>query len=187
MDLETDAEKPVGYVFTFVWHRHEWSNAMTVADYAERIARIELFPDELEAAVTGLSEAQLSFQPAPREWSVRQIVHHLADSHANAFIRMKLALTEDNPTIRPYDQEAFAELPDTLGAPIGLSLVFLRALHARWGYLMQSLDASAWERTFQHPEYGPFTLVRLLDTYVEHCDIHLDQIARALADYERQA
>ena len=159
---------------------------MTVAEYAERITRIERFPDELDAAVTALTDAQLSFRPAPREWSVRQIVHHLADSHANAFIRLKLALTEDNPTIRPYDQAAFAELPDTLEAPLSLSLPFIRALHARWGYLWRSLDEAAWARTFQHPEYGPFTLTRLLDTYVEHCDIHLDQIARALADYDRQ-
>jgi hypothetical protein len=160
---------------------------VTVAAYAERIARLERFPDELEAVVSGLTEAQLSFRPAPREWSVRQIVHHLADSHANAFIRLKLALTEDNPTIRPYDQEAFAELPDTLDAPISLSLPFIRALHARWAYLFHRLDEAAWARTFQHPEYGPFTLARLLDTYVEHCDIHLDQIARALADHARQA
>lgn len=159
---------------------------MTVAAYAERIARIERFPMELEAAVSGLTEAQLAFRPAPREWCVRQIVHHLADSHANAFIRLKLALTEENPTIRPYDQAAFAELPDSLAAPLELSLPFIRALHARWAYLFRSLDEAAWARTFQHPEYGPFTLTRLLDTYVEHCDIHLDQIARALADYERR-
>ena len=154
--------------------------------HAVRIDRIERFPDELETAVTRLSESQLSFRPAPREWSVRQIVHHLGDSHANAFIRMKLALTEDNPTVRPYDQAAFAELPDTLEAPVSLSLLFIRSLHARWVYLMRSLDETAWARTFQHPEYGPFTLTRLLDTYVEHCDIHLDQIARALADYDRK-
>ena len=159
---------------------------MTVAAYAERITRIERFPDELEAAVAGLTDAQLAFRPAPREWSVRQIVHHLADSHANAFIRLKLALTEDNPTIRPYDQAAFAELPDTLDAPLALSLPFIRALHARWGYLLRTLDEAAWARTYHHPEDGLFTLTRQLDSYVEHCDIHLDQIARALADYQRQ-
>ncbi len=151
-----------------------------------KIARIARFPDELEAAVSGLDAAALDFRPEGREWSVRQIVHHLVDSHANAFIRMKLALTEDNPTVRPYDQAAFAELADSLHGPLELSLPIIRALHARWAYLLRSLADTDWVRTFQHPEYGQFTLKSLLDTYNEHCDIHLDQIARALAAYGEQ-
>lgn len=154
-------------------------------DIRAKIDRIERFPDELEQVVADLSDAALDHRPPPREWSVRQIVHHLPDSHANAFIRMKLALTENDPTIRPYDQAAFAELPDGLNGPLDLSLPLLRGLHQRWSYLMRRLDDADWARTFQHPEYGPFTLASLLDTYVEHCDIHLDQIARALADYDR--
>jgi hypothetical protein len=149
-----------------------------------KIARIERFPDELEAAVSGLNDTALDFRPQGREWSVRQVVHHLVDSHANAFIRTKLALTEDDPTIRPYDQAAFAELPDSLHGPLSLSLPIIRGLHNRWAYLLRALEDGDWARTFQHPEYGPFTLASLLDTYNEHCDIHLDQIARALADYE---
>lgn len=152
---------------------------------SEQIARIERFPDDLEAAVAGLDDAALDFRPPPREWSVRQNVHHLADSHMNAFIRLKLALTEDNPTIRPYDQDAFAELDDTRIAPLELSLPLLRTLHRRWAYLLRSLDEAAWERTYLHPVDGPFTLQSQLDSYVAHCDGHLDQIARALAAYRQ--
>lgn len=156
----------------------------TPEERSAKIDRIEQFPDELETAVVRLDDAALDFRPEGREWSVRQIVHHLVDSHANAFIRMKLALTEDDPTIRPYDQAAFAELPDSLHGPLSFSLMTLRGLHHRWAYLMRSLDEGDWARTFQHPEYGPFTLASLLDTYNEHCEIHLDQIARALAAYD---
>ncbi|MBK8027586.1 MAG: DinB family protein [Chloroflexi bacterium] len=93
----------------------------------EWIARIAALPDQLETLVCDLTPAQLDHAPAPGEWSPRQVVHHLADSHMNAYLRLKLALTEDNPTIRPYDQEAFALLPDTAQGPIEPTLMPLRA------------------------------------------------------------
>lgn len=146
------------------------------------IDRIARFPDELEAAVSGLSAAALDHRPAG-EWSVRQNVHHLADSHSSAYFRLKLALTEDHPTIRPYDQDAFAELPDTSTAPLELSLTLLRGLHQRWAYLLRALDDAAWARTYVHPDSGQHTVDDLLKSYAAHCDAHLDQISRALADY----
>lgn len=143
------------------------------------IEKIRCLPEQVEAAVANLSDAQLDFQPAPREWSVRQIVHHLADSHMNAFIRLKLALTEDHPTIKPYNQEAFAELPDGKSAPLEISLAILRGLHARWVIVLESLTEEQWALGFSHPEYGEFTLDSQLVTYAEHGEIHLNQIAEA--------
>lgn len=144
---------------------------------AALIAKIRWLPDQVEEAARGLTAAQLDFRPSPQEWSVRQIVHHLADSHMNSYTRLKLALTEDRPTIRPYDQVAFAELPDTAVAPIDLSLQLLRALHARWTYLFEHLTEDQWARPAIHPESGDFTPDSLLATYADHGEVHLRQIA----------
>jgi hypothetical protein len=150
----------------------------TPAERAAKIETIRCLPEQLEAAVSGLTDAQLDFRPSPREWSVRQVVHHLVDSHSNAFTRLKLALTEDRPTIKPYDQEAFAELPDSLQAPLEMSLAILRGLHARWVFLWNRLTDEQWARGYLHPEYGEYvTIDGILDTYANHCTVHLNQIA----------
>jgi hypothetical protein len=141
------------------------------------IAKIHWLPDLLEEATHGLTTTQLDFRPSPQEWSVRQIVHHVADSHMNSFVRLKLALTEDRPTIRPYDQEAFAELPDTAAAPLHLSIQLLRGLHARWTYLFEQLTEEQWARPAIHPESGDFSPDTLLATYADHGEVHLRQIA----------
>jgi hypothetical protein len=146
---------------------------------AAHIDNLRRLPDQLAAAVAGWTDAQLDARPDPREWSARQIVHHVADSHMNAFIRTKLALAEDKPTIRPYDQEVWAELIDTTQPPIEESLLILRGLHARWVRLWESLSESDFRRTYFHPEANSdVTLDEQLATYSQHGLDHIDQIRR---------
>ena len=120
------------------------------ADRARQVAEIAAFPMALADAVAGLEDAQLDTMY--RRWTIRQIVHHLADSHMNAVVRCRLALTEDQPIIKPYDETRWAELPDARTAAIELSLGLLRGLHTRWVELFESLDADQWARTLFHPE-----------------------------------
>src|SRR5512140_3635639 len=112
-------------------------------DFSPMINDIEMLPRNLEAAVRGLTDAQLDTPYRDGGWTVRQVVHHLADSHMNAFVRMKLALTEDNPPVKPYDQDKWACQPDVLGVPLESSLQILRGLHARWTLLFRALPAEA--------------------------------------------
>ncbi len=142
---------------------------------AEQIAAIADLPRRLRATIAGLSDAQLD--TPYKQWTVRQIVHHLADSHANAFIRCRLALTEDAPTIKPYDETRWAELADTRAANVGWSLDLLEALHARWVYLLRSLSDADFAREYVHPQYGKrFTLGELLGLYAHHGQHHTAQI-----------
>ncbi len=145
-------------------------------DYSSMINDIEMLPGNVEAAVRGLNDTQLDTPYREGGWTVRQVVHHLADSHMNAFIRMKLALTEDNPLVKPYDQDSWACQPDVLGVPLERSLQLLRGLHARWTLLFRALPPEAWKRTFNHPEHGPVTLESFLKTYSGHCRKHLEHI-----------
>jgi hypothetical protein len=149
---------------------------------AAMIARIAALPDELEALVGGLPPAQLGARGAPDEWTVAQIVHHLADAHMNAFVRVKLILTEEQPTFKPYDQVAWAATPDANSADLGPSLQVVRGLHTRWAQLLASLDEAQWQRTGWHPDNRKtYTPADILRTYSRHGDDHLDQIRRALA------
>lgn len=153
-------------------------------DAAERrrlIDKIRALPDQLEAVVSGLSEQQLTTPFVPGEWTVAQNVHHLADSHMNSFIRLKLLLTEDRPTIKPYDQDRWANVADADHKDVGDSLMLLRGLHSRWVCLFESLDESQWSRTAIHPEVGEITAEWLLTTYADHGEAHIDQIQRTLA------
>jgi hypothetical protein len=149
----------------------------TPAERQERIARIAALPDALAAIVAALSDAELDARTDANPWTVRQVTHHIADSHLNAFIRLKLMLTEDHPTIKPYDQEAWAQLADA-ALPVGTTLALLRGLHARWVRLFESLGPDDWARTAYHPENGEVTVEWLLDTYARHGQDHLDQIQR---------
>ena len=128
-------------------------------------------------AVRGLSESQLDTAYRPGGWTVRQVVHHVPDSHLNAYIRVKLALTEDNPTIKPYDQDAFAQLPDQK-LPIDVSLSLVDALHARWTTVLRSLTPAQFERPLVHPEIGPISIDYLVQLYGWHSRHHVAHITR---------
>jgi uncharacterized damage-inducible protein DinB len=140
------------------------------------IDEIAMTPWRLRAAIVGLNDEQLATPYRPDGWIVRQVVHHLADSHMNSFTRFKLALTEDNPTIKPYNESAWAELPDGREAPIELSLKLLEVLHERWAILLQSFRPADWERTFNHPERGKMTLDETLQLYAWHGRHHIAHI-----------
>jgi hypothetical protein len=142
------------------------------------ISGIQSMPERLRKAVAGLTEAQLDTPYREGGWTVRQVVHHLADSHMNSYIRFKLALTEEEPVIKPYYEDRWAELSDGLSAPIELSLSLLEGLHSRWTLLLRSLDAESLRRTFYHPESGK--LIRLdwnVGNYAWHGDHHIAHIA----------
>lgn len=151
------------------------------AERQAKVDRIRRFPAELEALVSGLSSEDLHTHYLENEWTVAQNVHHLADSHMNSFIRIKLMLTEDNPTIKPYKQDSWALTPEAHGIPVESSLLLLKGLHERWALLFEQVDESAWSRTVTHPENGTMTLDNFLNTYSRHCDAHIDQIQRTLA------
>lgn len=154
---------------------------LTAEERQRRIDIIRQFPARLAEVVRGLSDEQLNTAYIPGEWSVRQIVHHVPDSHMNSFIRLKLMLTEDSPTLKPYDQERWALLPDVDGTPIRASLLILEGLHERWCNLFESLTEDQWARKGHHPEVGEITVEDLLVTYSDHCDAHYEQITRTLA------
>ena len=133
-------------------------------------------PANLRAAVKGLSDAQLDTPYRPGGWTVRQVVHHVPDSHMNSYVRFKLALTEDDPTIKPYAEDKWAELADTKATPIDVSLTLLDSLHDRWMRLLRSLTLDDWKKTFRHPELGPMTLEKTLALYAWHGKHHVAHI-----------
>jgi uncharacterized damage-inducible protein DinB len=134
-------------------------------------------PANLRAAVKGLSEAQLDTPYRPEGWTVRQVAHHVPDSHMNAYIRFKLALTEDEPTIKVYAEDRWAKLADTKATPIEVSLTMLESLHDRWVRLLRSLGTDDWKRTFRHPEMGAMTLDKTLALYAWHGRHHVSHIS----------
>jgi hypothetical protein len=145
----------------------------TGASRAAAVGDLEALPARIRAAVAGLETAQLDTPYRPGGWTMRQVVHHVADSHMNAFIRTKLALTEDRPTITPYDENAWAALPD-MALAVDVSLALLDALHARWVAVLRGLAPDAFVRTFVHPEHGgPVTIDWLLQVYSWHSRHHV--------------
>ena len=133
-------------------------------------------PAALRAAVRGLSPQQIETPYRDGGWTVRQVVHHVPDSHMNAYIRFKLALTEDEPTIKPYMEDRWATLSDTQAAPLEVSLALLDALHDRWVRLLRSLPPQDWRRTFRHPELGVMPLEKNLALYAWHGQHHVAHI-----------
>jgi DinB superfamily len=148
------------------------------------IAALAELPEQLRNAVDGLDSAQLSTPYREGGWTLRQVVHHVADSHMNAFVRIRLALTEDWPTIKPYDQVAWSKLHDS-AAPVEWSLELVESLHARWVMLLQSLDDARWKRGFLHPEGGPTTVEMATLMYAWHSRHHVAHIThlRAAKDW----
>jgi DinB superfamily len=140
------------------------------------IVAIRDTPANLASAVAGLNNAQLDTPYRPGGWTVRQVVHHVPDSHMNAVVRFKLALTEDQPTIKTYDEARWAELPDAKTTPIEPSLALLKNLHERWDLLLRSMTPEQWGRKMQHPELGLVTLDDYLQVYAWHGRHHVAHI-----------
>ncbi len=164
----TDLRYPVG---TF---QPEYS--LTVERRRQLISEMSETPGHLRAAVNSLSETQLNTAYRPGGWTVRQVVHHLADAQMNWYIRTKLALTEDEPTIKPYDEAQWAELEDAQLGPVEPSLCLLDGLYQRWVKIFEALTASQWARPFQHPERGLLTLEYTLPMQVWHGRHHTANI-----------
>jgi hypothetical protein len=158
--------------------RFELPESVTPEMRPPLIGEIEAAPAQFRAAVQGLSEQQLDTRYRPDGWTVRQVVHHVADSHLNAYIRFRLALTEDQPTIKPYDQAKWAELPDARTAPVETSLQLIDGLHQRWVVLLRTMSDDDFARCFNHPERGVMRLDFTLAMYAWHCRHHAAHITR---------
>jgi uncharacterized damage-inducible protein DinB len=143
---------------------------------AALIAQVAAAPEGLRAAATGLNDAQLDTPYREGGWTVRQLVHHVADSHMNGYIRVKFALTEDVPTIKAYDENMWVKLGDTPTTPIATSLHLLAALHERWANLFRSMTPADFARTFRHPELGTLSLDKQLALYAWHGRHHTAHI-----------
>jgi hypothetical protein len=133
-------------------------------------------PANLRAALKGLSDQQLDTPYRPDGWTVRQVAHHVPDSHLNAYVRFKLALTEPEPTIKPYAEDLWAQLPDTQATPVDVSLTLLESLHNRWVRLLRSLEPEDWKRSFRHPELGLVSLEKNLALYAWHGRHHVAHV-----------
>ena len=154
---------------------------LAAAEVTAAVDEIAALPAALAASVAGLDEARLDTPYRAGGWTLRQVVHHVADSHVNAYCRHRLALAEERPTVRPYDEARWAELPDARTLPVTVSLELLAALHARWGALLRALVPADLEREFLHPEWpdAPWTLAASVHHYAWHGRHHTAQV-RAL-------
>ena len=152
------------------------SPQIDAATRAALIAQIADAPARLAAAVKGLTDAQLDTPYRPDGWTVRQVAHHVADSHMNAYIRCKLAVTEDNPPVKTYNEAAWAEQADALRMPVAPTLDLVRLLHERWVLWLRSLDVSVFSRTAQHPDNGPMRVDDFLQLYAWHGRHHTAHI-----------
>jgi hypothetical protein len=151
-------------------------DAFTDTTRAAAIGAIESLPANLRNAVNGFSEAQLDTPYREGGWTVRQVVHHLADSHMNAYIRCRFAVTEDRPTVKPYDENVWATLSDARTGPIGASLSLLDGLHARWTLLLRTFTAAEFGRVWIHPEHGERTVDWMTELYAWHSRHHVAHI-----------
>jgi uncharacterized damage-inducible protein DinB len=170
-DVQTpisDIRYPIG--------RFEHIDELSPEQRMRKIAHIKSAPLRLEQALQGLHDLQLDTACRPGGWTVRQIVHHLPDSHLNGYLRMKWALTEDEPTIKQYDQDAWSALPDATRGSVDMSLALLDAIHRRWAHLLLCLTPDQYQRRFDHPESGPMTIDGLLAEYAWHGGHHIAQI-----------
>ena len=160
--MNEDARYPIG--------KFQWKGGTNSEAERQRLmGEIEAAPGRLRAALAGLSQAQLDTPYREGGWTLRQVAHHVPDSHMNAYIRCKWALTEENPTIKAYEQERWAELGDTRGTPVETSLALLESLHQRWVVLLRGLKPEEWQRTFIHPETGKaMSLDMVLAMYAWH-------------------
>ncbi len=167
----TDPRYPIGR-----WQRPAHVDAAMLAEALNSLGEL---PQNLRAAVRHLHEDQLATPYREGGWTVRQLVHHVADSHMNCYVRIRLALTENAPTIRPYEEKSWATLHDAEAAPVEWSLELLESLHARLLMLLHSLSAPQWQRTYLHPENGPMRLDEAASLYAWHSKHHVAHV-RAL-------
>ncbi|HKY06481.1 MAG TPA: putative metal-dependent hydrolase [Blastocatellia bacterium] len=165
----TDLRFPIGQ-FKFE------DRALSDADRASYIDQIARTPRRLREAVRGLTDEQLDTPYRPGGWTVRQVIHHVPDSHLNSYVRFKLALTEDEPVIKPYDEAGWAALADSRSAPVEASLGLLDSLHERWVLLLKSIAPSDFARSFNHPERGRVSLDANLALYAWHGKHHVAHI-----------
>ena len=143
----------------------------------EWIAVLQALPSWMDACIENLDEHQLEIPYRAGGWNIRQVVHHVADSHMNAYIRLRLALTEDNPTVKPYIESAWAELPDVATVPVNVSVTMLHAMHRRIVALLQAIAPEDWERTYYHPEHKrDFPLWEVVAMYAWHSRHHTEHI-----------
>jgi hypothetical protein len=170
--LNNDPRFPVG--------RFEYPETVTPEQREEMIGRLASVPARLRAITSGLTDAQLDTPYRDGGWTVRQVIHHVPDSHMNSYIRFKLALTEEAPTIKPYDEAAWALLPDTAQTPVEISLTLLETLHARWVTLLRSLTEEQWQRTMRHPVNGLHRLDQVLALYAWHGDHHIAHVRNSI-------
>ncbi len=164
----SDPRYPIG--------KFTYKDSPTPDERVQLIRQIEQAPAKLRAAVSGLSPQQLDTPYRPEGWTVRQVAHHVPDSHLNAYVRFKLALTEDEPMIKPYAEDRWAKLADTEATPVEVSLALLDSLHDRWVRLLRSLQPDDWKRTFRHPELGAVSLEKNLALYAWHGRHHVAHI-----------
>ena len=166
--MTTDLRYPIG--------RFERSTEFSDTSRAAAVAAIASAPAALRRSVHGLNNSQIDTPYRPEGWTVRQLVHHLADSHLNAYVRHRLALTENNPTIKPYDENLWAELSDAKSAPIESSLQLLEAMHERWVLSIKAMEPADFSRTLNHPDRGPMTLDLMLELYAWHGKHHVAHV-----------
>jgi len=172
--MSEDSRYPIGKV-----KDQHFGNRETYDEEAKNafINDIKILPTLLEQAIINLDEQQLDVPYREGGWTARQVIHHVADSHMNAYIRLKLALTEDNPTIKPYDEAAWASLVDTENCPVNISLTLLHALHTRWVEIMNNMKEDDWQRTFFHPDQNrSIKLWNMLGLYAWHGKHHTAHI-----------
>ena len=163
-----DARYPIG--------QFEWSGSASEEQRQEWLKQVAMLPSDLLQVAGGMTMEQLDTPYREGGWTVRQLIHHVADSHMNSYIRCKLALTEDTPTIKPYDESRWAELTDARTAPVEASLALLEALHLRWAMLLRSLSVADFARQFRHPEMGIVSLDKNLALYAWHGRHHTAHI-----------
>jgi hypothetical protein len=154
----------------------EFAGSLSGGQRKTLIDQIAATPEKMRMAVAGLSDEQLNTPYRPEGWTVRQVVHHVPESHMNSYVRFKLALTEEEPTIKPYFEDRWAQLEDANQAPVGLSLDLLDALHGRWVWFLRSLKDADFQRTFRHPELGIVSLDRNIALYAWHGRHHVAHV-----------
>ncbi|MEO7359055.1 MAG: YfiT family bacillithiol transferase [Gemmatimonadaceae bacterium] len=161
---------------SFPTGKFQRSASLTSAEFDAAVATLATQPARLRAAVRDLTDAQLDTPYRPGGWTVRQLAHHVADSHVNMYIRLKLALTEDNPTIKPYDQDAWGLLPDIKEIPVETSLVLIDAVHQRALSVLRNTSADDRARVFTHPDNGPTRVDQMTALYAWHGDHHVAHV-----------